>query len=68
MEEIEKDGVGGVCSTNRRDYKCLHNFNLYERYHLGDLGFDEVIRIKWLLKKQYANLGWIRVSQSRTKR
>jgi hypothetical protein len=46
--------MGGICSTHRKDEKCLTIFwleNLNGRDHFEDLGVDVRILLEWILEK-----------------
>jgi hypothetical protein len=44
--------MGGVCSMNRRDGKCVQNLvGKHESDHSEGLEVDEKIILKWILKK-----------------
>jgi hypothetical protein len=48
-DQIKEAGMGGACSTNRSDEKCLHNFNLNVNHSLGDLIVDERVVLMLIL-------------------
>ena len=46
--------MGGACSTNWGDERCIQGFdgkNLRERDHLEDPGIDGRIILRWILGK-----------------
>jgi hypothetical protein len=46
--------MGGASIRHRRDGKCIRNFTWKPegKRHLGDLGIDGSVILKWILKKQ----------------
>jgi hypothetical protein len=39
--------------------------NLKGRGHLGDIGVDERIMLKWILNKEVCDVDWIHLAQDR---
>ena len=60
---MEKDVMGGACSTCRSVYMVLWR-NLRERDRLGDLGVDRRIILIWIFRKRdvglWAGSSWLR--------
>jgi hypothetical protein len=54
ITEVTQDEMGRACSTHEKDKKCILNFrsqNLKGRDYSGDLGIDERILLKLILRK-----------------
>jgi hypothetical protein len=52
--QIEKNEMGGVCSTYWKDESCIQGFgggNLRERVHLEDPGVGGRIILRWIFRK-----------------
>jgi len=45
--------MDGTCSSHDENEECVHNFSRKSvgSSHLGDLGIDEKLMLKWVLKK-----------------
>jgi len=66
-DKIEKNEIGGACSTYGGEEKCVQGLggNLRGRGHLGDIDVDGTIILRWISRKW--NLGvwtgssWLRI-------
>jgi hypothetical protein len=52
--KLEKNEMGGVCSSDGEEERCIQGFgggNPKERGHWGDSGVDGRIILRWLFKR-----------------
>jgi len=68
--KIQKKIVGGSCSMYGRGevYSWYWWGSLSEKDHLEELGLDEEIILKWIIRNWFERMYWIDVAHSRDSR